>query len=142
MAEGIPAYANHVAADLAFRPRDIRDLIGVHKNVRFDRARGRVLSDLHLVESHAPWVFSLAERLGDQVGNSLVSKGVVRKEHGGEIVESIVALRSGDLVSDPASVIKGLWESRDQDGGRTIPSRSPRSPLYRTFSVSSGASSR
>lgn len=121
MAEGIPAYANHVAPDLAFKPRDVRDLIGRHRNVKFDRTSGRVTSDLHLVEHHAGWVFSLAERMGDMVGNSLVSKGLVRMESDGtEIVDDIIAVRSGDLVSDPAGTMKGLWESRDHDT-RSIP---------------------
>lgn len=110
MAEGLPAYANHVSPDRAFRPRDIRDLIGRHVNVRLDR--DRVVSDLQLVEHAAPWVFSLAERLGDHVGNSLVSRGVVRMEGDGtEVVDEIVAVRSVDLVSDPAST-RGLFEAQ------------------------------
>lgn len=113
MAEGIPAYANHVSPDMAFKPRDVRDMIGRHVNVRYDAGTGRVLSDLQLVEHHAPWVFSLADRLGDQVGNSLVSKGLVRMEGDTEVVDEIVALRSGDLVSDPAST-RGLFESQGQ----------------------------
>ena len=71
---------------------------------------GRVTSDLHLLDHQAPWVFSLAERMGDQVGNSLVSKGLVRMEGDTEVVDSIAACRSGDLVSDPAST-RGLFES-------------------------------
>ncbi len=111
MAEGIPAYANHVSPELAFKPRDVKDLIGRHVNVRYDAGTGSVKSDLQLLEHHAPWVFSLAERLGDQVGNSLVSKGLVRMEGDTEVVDEIVALRSGDLVSDPAST-RGLFESQ------------------------------
>jgi hypothetical protein len=113
MAEGIPAYANHVSPDMAFKPRDVRDMIGKHVNVRYDAATGKVMSDLALTEHHAPWVFSLADRLGDQVGNSLVSKGLVRMEGDTEVVDEIVALRSGDLVSDPAST-RGLFESQGQ----------------------------
>src|SRR4029079_3225266 len=92
MAEGIPAYANHVSPELAFKPRDVKDLIGRHVNVRYDAPTGSVKSDLQLLEHHAPWVFSLAERLGDQVGNSLVSKGLVRMEGDTEVVDEIVAL--------------------------------------------------
>jgi len=111
MAEGLPAYLNHTTPDLAFKPRPVQDLIGRHVNVRYDPASGKVLSDLLLVAHHAPMVFELAERMGDQVGNSLVSKGLVRMESDGtETVDEIVQLRSGDLVSDPAST-RGLWES-------------------------------
>jgi hypothetical protein len=35
MAEGLPAYLNHVPADRAFKPRDVKDLVGVHRNVRY-----------------------------------------------------------------------------------------------------------
>ena len=112
LAEGLPAYANHVSKEMAFKPRDVRDLIGRHRNVRFDEARHRVLSDLHVVESQADWVFSLAEELGDVVGNSLVSRGAVEYKDGVEFVEEIVAVRSGDLVSDPATT-RGLFEHRE-----------------------------
>src|SRR4029079_18506393 len=107
-------YANHVSPELAFKPRDVKDLIGRHVNVRYDAPTGSVKSDLQLLEHHAPWVFSLAERLGDQVGNSLVSKGLVRMEGDTEVVDEIVALRSGDLVRDPAST-RGLFESKGTD---------------------------
>ena len=110
MAEGLPAFVNHVKPEEAFKPRDVKDLIGRHQNVRYDAATGRVISDLHLLEHQAPWVFSLAERMGDQIGNSLVSKGLVKMEGDCEVVDSIVALRSGDLVSDPAST-RGLFEA-------------------------------
>jgi hypothetical protein len=110
MAEGLPAYVNHVKPEDAFKARDVKDLIGKHMNVRYDAATGRVTSDLHLLDHQAPWVFSLAERMGDQVGNSLVSKGLVRMEGDTEVVDSIAACRSGDLVSDPAST-RGLFES-------------------------------
>jgi hypothetical protein len=112
MAEGLPAYANHTAPELAFKPRDVRDLIGRHQNVRYDPNTGTVKSDLHVLEHHAGWVFGLAERLGDVVGNSLVSRGNVKMEGDTEVVDQIAQLRSADLVSDPAST-KGLFESLD-----------------------------
>jgi len=112
MAEGLPAYANHVAPELAFKPRDVRDLIGRHRNVRYDPATGKVMSDLHVLEHQAPWVFSLAERMGDRIGNSLVSRGAVRMEGDTEHVDEILQIRSGDLVSDPATT-KGLFEGEE-----------------------------
>lgn len=54
--------------------------------------------------------FSIAERMGNVVGNSLVSKGLIKMEGDTEVVDDIVAFRSADLVSDPASA-KGLFES-------------------------------
>lgn len=113
MAEGLPAYANHTAPELAFKPRDIKDLIGRHTNVKYDSSTGRVTSDLHLLQHQSPWVFALVEKLGDQIGNSLVSKGVVRMEGDTEVVDEIAALRSCDLVSDPATS-KGLFEAVEE----------------------------
>ena len=110
MAEGLPAYLNHVAPELAFKPRDVRDLIGVHRNVRYDPGSKTVTSDLHLAEHQAPLVFSLADRFGDRIGNSLVSRGLVAMEGDVEVVQDIVQVRSADLVSDPASTT-GLFES-------------------------------
>ena len=112
MAEGLPAYLNHVPGDQAFKPRDVKDLIGVHRNIRFFPNEGKVMSDLHVAEHQAPLVFGLAEKLGDVIGNSLVSRGAVRMENGTEIVEEILLLRSADLVSDPATT-KGLFEHRE-----------------------------
>lgn len=112
MAEGLPAFANHVPKDQAFKPRDVKDLIGRHKGVRYDAGRQRVVSDLHVMEHQADWVFALAEDLADVVGNSLVSRGLVRMEGDTEIVEEILAVRSGDLVSDPGAT-RGLFEHRE-----------------------------
>lgn len=110
MAEGLPAYLNHVTPELAFKPRDVRDLIGVHRNVRYDPASRTVKSDLHLAEHQAPLVFSLAERFGDRIGHSLVSRGVIAMEGDTEVVQDVLMLRSADLVSDPATT-HGLFES-------------------------------
>jgi hypothetical protein len=112
MAEGLPAYLNHVSPEMAFKPRDVKDLIGVHRNIRYFPNEGKVMSDLHVAEHHAPLVFGLAETLGGVIGNSLVSRGGVRMENGTEVVEEILLLRSADLVSDPATT-KGLFEARE-----------------------------
>lgn len=111
MAEGLPAYANHVAPADAFKPRPVEHLIGRHRNVRYEAAAGRIVSDLHVLDHQAPWVFSLAERMGDVVGNSLVSRGVIRMDGPVEMIDDIVQVRSADLVSDPAAT-KGLFEAR------------------------------
>ena len=113
MADGLPAYLNHVAPELAFKPRDVRDLIGVHRNVRYHPHVGRITSDLHVLDHQVPLVFGIAEKLGDRVGNSLVSPGLVQREGDVEVVKEVLAVRSADLVSDPAST-KGLFESRRQ----------------------------
>jgi hypothetical protein len=113
MSEGLPAYLNHVRdRSEAFRPRDVRDLIGKHRNVRYEANRGRVVSDLYIAEHMRDMVFSMAETLGDVIGNSVVSRGSVHMEGENEMVDEVVAVRSCDLVSDPATT-KGLYEHRE-----------------------------
>ena len=138
MSEGLPAYANHVAPDVAFKPRDVRDLIGRHQNVRvvkFGDGTSKVLSDLHVLEHHRPWVMALAQSLPDVVGNSLVSKGSVKMEGDTEVVDDILQVRSADLVSDPAST-NGLFEST---GGRadvrTLAAAVPTARLMREYGL-------
>jgi hypothetical protein len=113
MAEGLPAYLNHVAKDQAFKPRDVKDLAGVHRNARYFPTEGKIITDLHVAAHQAPLVFGLAETLGGVIGNSLVSRGAVRMEGDVEVVEDILVVRSADLVSDPATT-KGLFESRER----------------------------
>lgn len=112
MAEGLPAFLNHVSPEMAFKPRDVKDLVGVHRNVRYFPHEGRVVSNLHVAEHQASLVFGLADTLGGVIGNSLVSRGRVRREGDLEVVDEIQQLRSADLVSDPAAT-KGLFESRE-----------------------------
>ena len=114
LAEGLPAYLNHTTPDMAFKPRPVQDLIGRHRNIRYDAATGSVKSDLHVAEHQVPLVFSLAEKFGDRIGNSLVSRGQIAMEGDTEVVQDILALRSADLVSDPASTT-GLFESKGGD---------------------------
>jgi hypothetical protein len=119
MAEGLPGYLNHVAPADAFKPRDVKDLAVRHRNVRYDPTTMTVKSDMHVVAAHAPLVFGLAEQFGDHIGNSLVSKGVVTMDGDTEVVQDVVALRSADLVSDPAAT-KGLFESIQGDAAAVV----------------------
>lgn len=119
MAEGLPAYLNHVRSEEAFKPRPVQELMGRHYNVRYEAATDSVKSDLHVAEHQRPLVFSLAEQFGDHIGNSLVSRGQVVMEGDTEVVKDVLALRSADLVSDPAST-KGLFESKGSDDEMTI----------------------
>jgi hypothetical protein len=116
LAEGLPAYANHVDKSVAFKPRDVREIIGRHRNVRYDASGARVLGDFHVLPEHS-WVFGLAEHAPDVVGFSPVSRALVRVDSTGrELVDDVVAVRSVDLVSDPATT-KGLFESKE---GKTM----------------------
>ena len=113
MSEGRPAYLNHTRdkAD-AFKPRDVRDLAGEHRNVRFEEDKHRVVSDLHIAQPHREWLLDMAETMPNLIGLSPVSRGLVRAEGDREIVDDITAVRSGDLVTDPAAT-RGLFEHRE-----------------------------
>ena len=119
MAEGLPSYLNHVAPELAFKPRAVETLAGRHRNVRFDPVTQSVKSDMYIMPTQAPLVFGLAETFGDHIGNSLVSKGVVTMEGDTEVVQDILQLRSADLVSDPAST-RGLFEGKGADDATPV----------------------
>jgi len=109
--DNLPCFLNHTTPDKAFSARPVQDLVGKFVNVRHDPVAGKVLGDLHVLDHQVPLVFALAEKMGHQVGASVVSKGLVKMEADGtETVDSIQALRSADLVSDPAST-RGLFES-------------------------------
>jgi len=109
--ENLPCFLNHTSPDKAFAARPVQDLVGKFVNVRHDPVAQKVVGDLQVLDHQVPLVFALAERMGHQVGASVVSKGLVRMESDGtETVDSIQALRSADLVSDPAST-RGLFES-------------------------------
>jgi hypothetical protein len=109
MAEGIEAYLNHAPRDQAFQARQVQELAGRHINVRFDEQNHRVTSDFKVLGPQAEMVFALAEDMPDIVGNSVVSRGVVRLDGDTEIVDDILEVRSVDLVSSPGAT-RGLFE--------------------------------
>jgi len=119
MSEGLPGFLNHVAPSEAFKPRPVQDIAVRWHNVRFDPTNHRVVGDMHVLPHHKELVFGLAEQFGDRIGNSLVSKGSVRQEANGEVVDDILAVRSADIVSDPAST-KGLFEGKSDSSSLTI----------------------
>src|SRR5262249_39808515 len=90
----------------------VQDIAVRWHNVRYDERNRRVIGDMHIMDHHRDLVMGLAEKFGDKVGNSLVSKGAVTMEGDTEVVSDILAVRSADIVSDPAST-KGLFEGKD-----------------------------
>ena len=90
--ENLPCFLNHVSPDKAFSARPVQDLVGKFVNVRHDPVAEKVLGDLHVLDHQVPLVFALAEKMGHQVGASVVSKGLVKMEADGtETVDSIAA---------------------------------------------------
>jgi len=102
MFEGRPVYANHSGPG-----RDVRDLIGVLRNARFER--DAVRADLDVLESQGAWLLEAAEKAPEAVGLSIDGRGVVNKNKG--VVEQITRINSVDVVAHPATVA-GLFEEQ------------------------------
>jgi len=105
--EGVKAFANHPLKSERGEVRDVQDLIGKCKNVRY--SQGKLMADLFVLESHSGWVFPLATQTPELVGISINAQGKIRKVNGKDVVEEIVEVRSVDLVSEPAAT-KNLFE--------------------------------
>ena len=115
--EGAKVYANH--AD-GIR-RDVRDTIGILRAARYEEdAQGAVVrADLHVFESVAAWLLEAAEKAPDALGLSINGRGRARKRYGEEVVEEITAIRSVDIVAEPATV-SGLFEEKRKDEERKM----------------------
>lgn len=112
--EGIRAYVNHPRMNEMSEPRDMRDLVGEHKNVRV--VGDRTVSDLHLLDNAAvrDVVLPVAESKPHLIGNSIVARGkMVREKDGTDNVEEILAVRSVDIVTEPATT-KSLFAEGKQ----------------------------
>lgn len=119
--DGVRVYLNHPTADdLKARHggRDVRELAGWVTHPRF--SEGKVKGTLNILPLHA-WVLEVAARKPDLLGMSHVARGAITKEGEETIVEEILAVRSVDIVSDPATT-SSLFEHReDVDGDEGSP---------------------
>lgn len=112
--EGAKAYLNHPSAKEMGDARDVRDLIGEHRNLRI--VGEKTYSDLYLVNNRTvqDHVMPIAESAPHLIGSSVVIRGKMKqvKDDLPEI-EAIYACRSIDLVSEPATT-NGLYESQKE----------------------------
>lgn len=94
------------------RERSITDRAGWLENVR--EVDGGLTGDLHLLTSdpRAGKILEAAEKRPDLFGLSHNADGRSTRRDGKVIVEEITAVRSVDIVSDPATT-RGLYESVD-----------------------------
>ncbi|MDP3793999.1 MAG: hypothetical protein Q8R07_04595, partial [Candidatus Uhrbacteria bacterium] len=102
--EGAKAYLNHPHMRDLGEARDVQDLIGEHKNVRV--VGDRTISDLHLINNQTvrEHVLPIVESKPHLAGNSIVARGkMVKADDGIMDVEKILAVRSVDLVAEPAT---------------------------------------
>lgn len=109
LAEGIKCFADHKPKE---QMRSVKEIIGAVENAHL--MNGKVYGNLKVLSNHKSWVFALAEEMSNQVGMSIIAKGWIaseRDDKGREIVESVVALRSIDLVENPATT-SGIFEGK------------------------------
>lgn len=123
LAEAIPLYENakvninHPESHPA-ESRKYQDRFGLIKNVRLQRGEG-LFGDFHFNPKHALAEQLLwdAENSPENVGFSHNVEAVVGTENGRVVVEKIEAVRSVDLVADPATTV-GLFEQAEPDAGQ------------------------
>ncbi len=108
--ENARVYVNHGEGDVS-RPRRYQDRIGSIRNVTYRRGEG-LYADLHFNPRHAvaEQLFWDAEHAPEHVGFSHHVEAEVVREDKGSVVRRILAVRSVDLVSDPATT-RGLFEA-------------------------------
>ena len=118
--KAIPLYENakvnldHPDGDPA-KPRSYTDRLGVIKGVQLQDEQG-LFADFHFNPNHplAEQLLWDAEHAPTNVGFSHNVEAVLRRENDEVIVDEIVAVRSVDLVADPATTA-GLFESHDEN---------------------------
>lgn len=114
--EGMKAYLNHPAKSDLSEPRKVQDLIGEYKNVRVQN--GRTIGDMHLLNNEIVrgTVLPIAESKPHLVGNSIVARGSTsRNKEGVDVVTEIHAVRSADLVAEPATTDQLFAEGRTEE---------------------------
>ncbi len=112
--EGAKAYLNHPHTRDLGEARDVQDLIGEHKNVRV--VGDRTISDLYLINNQTvrEHVVPIVESKPHLAGNSIVARGkMVKADDGIMDVEKILAVRSVDLVAEPATT-NGIFAESEE----------------------------
>ncbi|KKK99313.1 hypothetical protein LCGC14_2634000, partial [marine sediment metagenome] len=105
--EGARAFLNHPLETLKSEPRDMRDLVGQHRNPRL--VGETIFTDLYLVRNEVVEniILPIARSNPNLIGNSIAARGKIGPTG---TVESITAIRSVDLVTEPATT-KSLFEA-------------------------------
>lgn len=114
--EGARAFLDHPKTKDMAETRSMRDLIGWHENVRVEK--GRMISDLHLFDNASvrDHVIPVVKRNPKVAGNSILARGQMEKKKdkdGDSVVSKILAARSVDLVTEPATTNSIFSESEN-----------------------------
>jgi hypothetical protein len=112
--ESRAVFTDHPKRSASREDRPIKDKIGWLQNVR-EHDSG-LNGDLHILKSHslAATILEAAERAPNQFGLSHNAEGRTVQRDGKTFVEEIKAVRSVDIVSDPATT-RGLFESMNTE---------------------------
>ena len=109
--ENVQAFVNHpTQEEQRSGLRDVMQLAGKFENCRFES--NKIKADFHgLPNDPASQKFvNIAENMPEIAGMSQHASGKVRREDGVEVVESILAIHSIDLVAKPATT-NGFFEN-------------------------------
>lgn len=114
--EGAKVRLNHPDRSQPNADRPVEVGLGVLRNVR--ATPDGVRADLHYNRAHpfAPQLIEDVERRMGQWGFSPNAAGIGTVQGGVYVVEQLAAIRSIDLVSDPATTVN-LWESKYSKSG-------------------------
>jgi hypothetical protein len=111
--EGANMYFDHPSKDSIKATDGVRSVLGwggVFRNAK--RTGDKITADLHVAESAWPIMKSIVELNPPRIGCSINSRvRTFKDEKGMEHVHDIDSLKSVDIVSSPALVSQGLWES-------------------------------
>lgn len=114
--EGAKAYADHPVKGREDEPRRVMELIGIHRNVRFDEATDMLRSNLHLSPTDLVkgYIIPHAKSNPGIIGNSINASGKIAND--GNVME-ITRARSVDIVTEPATT-NGIYESVQRKGDK------------------------
>jgi hypothetical protein len=117
--EGAKVNGDHPEPGKRDHDRSIRATVAILRNVQM--RENALYGDLHFIKSHpdTAWILERAGMEPNSFGLSHNADGRTRRENGVVVVESIDAVRSVDLVDDPATVA-GLFESLEPTVKTTI----------------------
>jgi hypothetical protein len=99
--------------------RKFRDWVGVVRAPRAAATGSFGTLELFKSDPNVPKLLEAAKKCPDKFGMSHVAMCKTRRENGRDVVESIDAVESVDIVTDPATV-KGLFR-HESKGGRAVP---------------------
>lgn len=135
--ENVQVFANH-GEEFS---RDVKDLLGGYKNVRFEE--NKVKGDLHLVcgSELKEMIFNIAEKFPNLAGNSIDATGKYYLEGDVTVIEELTHVNSVDIVTKPATT-KGFFEEIGEQKMKTLAELKESAPDVYAKAIQEGKDSR